>query len=162
MKRCVTFACALALAVGSVRGASAAKEDEWDRPWRPAHYHCLFSEQERQKPYVFAESHDLHDWPFLDGQWEGILADTDGFVWFAVSSHSFDHSAQLFRYDPGRDKVEHVADIDQVCGEKLSGHAPQDKIHCTMWQDGDVIYFLSITALCLVMSFRALESRKWS
>lgn len=26
----------------------------------------------------------------------------------------------------------------------------------------NVIYFISITALCLVMSFRALESRKWS
>jgi ABC-2 type transport system permease protein len=26
----------------------------------------------------------------------------------------------------------------------------------------NVVYFLSVTALCLVMAFRSLESRKWS
>jgi len=109
-------------------------------PWRPGACKPLFTEAERDEPYVYGRSHSLEDWPFLDGQWEGIICDSDGNVWFSVSSHSFAHHAQLFRYNAAKDKVEHVADIGQACAEKLSGNAPQDKIHSQMFEDADVIY----------------------
>jgi len=109
-------------------------------PWRPEAYHSLFTEAERDKPYVYGHSYSLEDWPFIDGQWEGIVCDSDGNVWFGVSSHSFKHHAQLFRYNAAAGKVEHVADIGQACGEKLSGNAPQDKIHSQMFEDGEAIY----------------------
>ncbi len=109
-------------------------------PWRPPAYKERFTEAERAQPYVYGRSFPLYDWPFLDGQWEGILCDRDGFVWFAVSSHSWVNSGHLFRYDPKADKVQHVADLAQACGEALSESAPQDKVHSQMWEDGDVVY----------------------
>ena len=110
-------------------------------PWQPRAYRAPFTEAERAKPYVHADSHTLEDFPFLDGQWEGIIGDSEGNVWFAVSSHSDYHHGQIFKYDLKADKVHHVADLGQVCGEKLTvDRATQDKVHSRMFEDGDVIY----------------------
>jgi len=128
----------LACLVGS--SPAAEKPSTTPAPWRPSAYHELFTDAELAKPHVQARSHDLCDFPFIDGQWEGILADSDGLVWFAFSSHSDDHHGQIFLYDPARDKVRHLADLGQVCGEKLADSAPQDKVHSQMFQDGQVIY----------------------
>ena len=107
--------------------------------WKPPAYHKLFTDEERAKPYVQARSHDLQFWPFLDGQWEGIVTDSAGNVWFSVSTdHDYEH-AQLFRYDAKNDRVNHIADVGQVCGEKLTGNPPQDKIHGQMFEWGDSI-----------------------
>jgi hypothetical protein len=100
----------------------------------------LFSAAERAQPHVQGRSFSFYDWPFLDGQWEGILCDRDGNVWFGISTHTGIHHAQLFRYNAKADRVEHVADLGQVCGEKLTGNPPQDKIHSPMFEDGDTIY----------------------
>jgi hypothetical protein len=108
--------------------------------FRPPAFHPLFGEAERAKPHVQARSFQLHDWPYLDGQWEGILRDSDGDVWFGVSSHTGIHHAQLFRWQASTNRIQHVADLGQAVGEKLSGNPPQDKIHSQMFQDGDVIY----------------------
>ncbi len=111
--------------------------------WEPPAYHPLFTPQEEQKPYVKARSFDFHDYPYLDGQWQGIITDSDDNTWFSISSHSGIHHAQVFRYSPKHDKVDHVADLGQVVGEKLtelSDGVPEGKIHSNMFEDGDVIY----------------------
>ena len=121
--------------------AEAPKQDPngWKR-FRPRAYRETFTEAEKAKPWVRATSHDVQEFPFLDGQWEGILCDSDGDVWFSVSSHSSELGGQLFVYKQDRGKVIHVADLDQACGEKLTGNPPQDKIHGQMFQEGRYIY----------------------
>lgn len=109
-------------------------------PWRPQAFQPLFSEQDKQRrAHVQARSHDLRFWPFLDGQWLGIVNDPDGYTWFSFSTHSGTEHAQLFRYDPENDRITHVADLGQATGEKLTGHPPQDKIHGAMFVEGDSI-----------------------
>lgn len=103
-------------------------------------FHDLAGDAIKQKPYVQARSFDLHYWPFLDGQWEGIVADSEGNVWFGVSTHCGTQHGQLFRYNHKEDIVEHVADLGQACGEALSGNPPQDKIHGQMFEEGDHIF----------------------
>ena len=120
--------------------ACAAEQAGAEEAWRPALYRELFTAAEGQRSHVRSRTHDLYDFPFVDGQWEGIICDSDGDVWFAVSSHSDDLPGQLFVYKRAADKVHHVADLGQVCGEKLSGNPPQDKIHSQMFQDGDYLY----------------------
>lgn len=108
-------------------------------PWLPPAYQPVMSGEARLKPHVQARSHDLRFWPFLDGQWLGIVNDPEGRTWFSFSSHSGTQPAQLFRYDPQADRVDHVADLGQACGEKLTGYPPQDKIHGQMFIDGDYV-----------------------
>ncbi|MFO7870426.1 MAG: alpha/beta hydrolase [Kiritimatiellia bacterium] len=111
--------------------------------WRPPAYHSLLSQQEKEKPHVKARSFAFHDYPFLDGQWQGILTDSEGNTWFSISSHSGIHHAQVFRYDAEADRVDHIADLGQVCGEKmldLADGVPEGKIHSNMFEEGDLIY----------------------
>jgi len=116
--------------------AKAGDQGNWEPDaWRPR-----FSAFERGLPHVQARSHDLKHWPFLDGQWEGIVTDSAGEVWFSVSTHHDREHAQVFHYDPKKDQVTHIADLGQATGEKLTGHPPQDKIHGQMFERGESIY----------------------
>lgn len=111
--------------------------------WQPPAYKPLFSHKERKKPYVKARSFTFEDFPYLDGQWQGIITDSDDNTWFSISSHSGIHHAQVFRYSARKDRVDHVADLGQVCGEKLPEHSdgvPEGKIHSNMFEDGEFIF----------------------
>ncbi len=111
-----------------------------DLPWRPQAYKPIFTERERELPYVFARGFIFYDWPFLDGQWEGIIAAGDGNVYFSISSHAKRQHAQVFRYVADADRIEHLADLGHACGEMPVTSAPQDKIHSQMFEDGDTIF----------------------
>jgi len=113
---------------------------EQREPWRPEKYREPFTDAERRQPHVQARSHDVRDYPFLDGQWLGIATDEAGDIWFSFSSHDRRHHAQLFRYRPSTDRVRHVADLGQALGAKLTDDAPHDKIHTRLIPDGDVLY----------------------
>jgi hypothetical protein len=106
----------------------------------PPAYQSLFSAEEAKAPHVRVRSFNFPEYPFLDGQWEGIIGDRAGKIWFGISTHSGKDHTQLFCYDPKMDRVKHVADIGQVCGETSTGNPPQDKIHSSMFEDGDWIY----------------------
>lgn len=105
----------------------------------PPAYHPVFEASDKDQTYVQARSHDLYFWPFLDGQWLGVVTDPDGYFWFSFSTHSGSQHAQLFRYDPRLDRIDHIADLGQMVGEKLTGTAPQDKIHGAMFIHGDYL-----------------------
>lgn len=120
--------------------AAAAAVTASEVSWKPPAYKPVADAALLAAPHVQARSYALIDWPFLDGQWEGIIVDNDGAVWFSVSTHTGTHHAQLFRYHPSEGRVRHIACLGQVVGEKLSPDLPQDKIHTRMWQDGGVIY----------------------
>jgi len=116
-------------------GAVFAGEEEFT----PKAYRPVFSEAEREQPHVQARSHHLRHWPFLDGQWLGIVNDPDGYTWFSFSTHSGTEHAQVFRYDHINDRVNHIADLGQACGETLTGNPPQDKIHGAMFVEGSYV-----------------------
>ena len=134
------LAAALAvLAVVMTIGPAWGGEESW-----PSEFRDTFTDAERREPYVQARSFTMYQWPFIDGQWEGITADERGRVWYSVSSHSPTEHAQVFMYDPKEDRVRHIADLGQAVGEKLIDTAPHDKIHARMYADGRYIY----TATC--------------
>lgn len=118
--------------------------------WRPAAFHPSF---DGQQPHVRVASRTFPDYPYLDGQWQGILADSAGDVWFGVSSHDGIHAAQLFRYRPAAGKLDHIADLDAVCGS--DDGVPEGKIHSEMFQDGNTIYGATTDA-------HALHARTYS
>lgn len=120
--------------LGWVRGDPTIKTE-----WEPKEYRDLFTDEERKKPHVTTRSFTLYDWPYLDGQWEGIVVDDDNNAWFSVSTHTGKHHAQVFQYNNKEDRVTHVGGIGQAVGETLYDGAPHDKIHSRMFQRGDTI-----------------------
>lgn len=108
--------------------------------WEPPAYRERFTAEERRERHVVGRSFGLEEWPFLDGQWEGIASTEDGKVYFSVSSHDRMHHAQVFRYLPGQDEVEHLFDLGRAVGEYGMDIPTQDKIHSRMIVADEVIY----------------------
>ncbi|MFP4026748.1 MAG: hypothetical protein ACLFWL_03050 [Candidatus Brocadiia bacterium] len=111
-------------------------------------YMDRFSEEERQtEPHVKSSTCELPQ-DFVDGQWEGIIAASDGSTYFSVSSHSPHHNAQFYRFLPEEDRVEHLINVARWCGQS---DAPgkwnaQGKIHSTIYEHEKKLYMSSCAA----------------
>jgi len=130
MKRHAGFAVVLLLLLGSLALGAQALD-----------YMKLFTDEERHRPHVLATSREVqHD--FVDGQWEGIIAASDGKTYFSFSSHGPATNAQFYRYDPKADKVEHLIDVGAWCGEAkdVGTYNTQGKIHSTIYEAGGKLY----------------------
>lgn len=103
----------------------------------------VLSGDERKEGYV--QAHTLKtftkEYPFLDGQWEGIISASDGRIYFCVSSHYKERAAHIFRYDPEKRQMELLADVGEITKENGKGLSPQGKVHSEMHEDDGVIYF---------------------
>jgi hypothetical protein len=77
-----------------------------------------------------------------DGQWQGIIAASDGKCYFGSSTHSPRHGVGFFRFDPRtKDLTMLVEDMTKVCGEDLSETPPQGKIHSPVVECDGWLYF---------------------
>lgn len=76
----------------------------------------------------------------LDGQWQGIVAASDGRVYFADSTHSGHQGGSVFRYDPAAGKLDMlVPDITVACGEDPAVN-PQGKMHADFVEHRGWVY----------------------
>ena len=78
-------------------------------------------QQETKKPMVsgkltaktynsgFALAHDTYN---------GMLAASDGKIYYVLSAEPQDVAGQMFVYDPATDKTKFVGDLTEACGEK--------------------------------------------
>lgn len=113
-------------------------------------YMATFTDAERAKPHVQSPSLPMPD-DFVDGQWQGIIAASDGNTYFAVSSHSRDRNGQFYRYLPSKEglgRVEHLIDIGKWCGETdtLGKTNTQGKIHSEIYELDGKLYMSTTNA----------------
>ncbi|NLZ05709.1 MAG: hypothetical protein GXY19_11090 [Phycisphaerae bacterium] len=80
----------------------------------------------------FALAHDTYN---------GMGAASDGRIYYVLSSESYEVGAQMFCYDPATDKIEHVGDITEACGEKDTKTIVQGKSHVTFMERDGKLYF---------------------
>jgi len=80
----------------------------------------------------FAQAHDTYN---------GMGTAGDGRIFYVLSSERFDIGAQMFCYDPVADKIEHVGDITEACGEKDARTIVQGKSHVTFVERAGKLYF---------------------
>lgn len=79
--------------------------------------------------------------PFLDGQWQGSKRAADGNIYFASSSHSGNHGAAFFRFDPRANELKMLCDdMTRVCGEDPQQN-PQGKMHSDIVEAKGWLYF---------------------
>lgn len=79
---------------------------------------------------------------YFDGQWQGIIAASDGACYFGASTHAPKHGSSFFKYDPVDRKLTVLAeDMTQVCGEDLTKTPPQGKIHSPIVEFEGWLYF---------------------
>lgn len=105
-----------------------------------------FTDAEREKPHVQARSLNVPQ-NFLDGQWGGIIAASNGKTYFGLSAHSDTDNAQFYSYDPKQDRLKHIIDVGRWCGEDNVGAVnSQGKIHSWIYEADGKLYMSSTMA----------------
>jgi hypothetical protein len=80
----------------------------------------------------FAHAHDTYN---------GMGTGSDGKIYYVLSSELHDIGAQMFCYDPAKDKIELLGDITEACGEKDKKTIVQGKSHVPFVEHAGKLYF---------------------
>jgi hypothetical protein len=73
--------------------------------------------------------------------YNGLSAARDGRIFYVLSSESYDLGAQMYRYDPSTDKITHVGDLTEACGERGKRAIVQGKSHVNFVEVDGKLYF---------------------
>ena len=80
--------------------------------------------------------------PFYDGQWQGMIAASDGACYFGSSSHTLVHGGGFFRFDPETEQFDVLAeDWTLLAGyEPSADKTPQGKCHSPIIEIDGTLY----------------------
>ncbi len=73
--------------------------------------------------------------------YNGMGTGSDGKIYYVLSSESFKIGAQMYSYDPATDKIEHLGDLTEACGEKGLRTIAQGKSHVNFVERDGKLYF---------------------
>ena len=80
----------------------------------------------------FELSHDTYN---------GMSTGSNGKIYYVLCSESIDTGAQMYSYDPEADKIAHLGDLTEACGEKGAKSVPQGKCHSQFCEFKGKLYF---------------------
>lgn len=80
----------------------------------------------------FGQAHDTYN---------ALFAASNGKIYYVLSSASIDKGGQFYSYDPATDKITHLADITELCGEGAARAIPQGKSHVNFYERRGKLYF---------------------
>ena len=75
------------------------------------------------------------------GTFNGMLAASDGRIYYVLCAASADTGAQMYSYDPATDKIQHLGDLTEAAGEKGLKSIPQGKSHVNFVESNGKLYF---------------------
>src|SRR6266536_5591041 len=82
----------------------------------------------------FALAHDTYN---------GMIAARDGCIYYVLCSDRAETAGQMYRYDPRANRILHVGDLTQACGE--SGSVAHGKSHVNFVEAGGKLWFATHT-----------------
>jgi hypothetical protein len=71
----------------------------------------------------------------------GMLAASDGRIYYVLCTDSIDTGAQMYSYDPASNTVRHLGDLTEASGEKGLKAIPQGKSHVNFVEWNGKLYF---------------------
>ncbi|MBI2925714.1 MAG: hypothetical protein HYY24_08425 [Verrucomicrobia bacterium] len=80
----------------------------------------------------FADAHDTYN---------GMGCGSDGKIYYVLSSERFDVGAQVFVFDPATQRIKHLGDLTEACGEKGEQTIVQGKSHVNFVEASRKLYF---------------------
>ena len=76
-----------------------------------------------------------------NGTFNGMLAASDGKIYYVLCAENINTGAQMYSYDPATDKIAHLGDLTEASGEKGLKAIPQGKSHVTFVESNGKLYF---------------------
>jgi hypothetical protein len=83
----------------------------------------------------FSGFDDAHD------TYNAISKASDGKIYYVLSSTRYDVGGKVYSYDPQTDKIEFIADLSEVLGEKQQKYIAQGKSHVEFYEKNNKLYF---------------------
>jgi hypothetical protein len=80
----------------------------------------------------FADAHDTYN---------GMGTGSDGRIYYVLSSERYDVGAQMFMFDPVTERIRHLGDLTEACGEKGQQTIVQGKSHVPFVEANGKLYF---------------------
>lgn len=80
----------------------------------------------------FSLAHDTYN---------GISPSSDGKIYYVLCSQSIDEGGQMYSFDPKGEKIQHLGDLTEVCGEKGLKAIVQGKSHVKFVEASGKLYF---------------------
>ncbi|NLH15264.1 MAG: hypothetical protein GX455_01665 [Phycisphaerae bacterium] len=80
----------------------------------------------------FPDAHDTYN---------GMGTGSDGRIYYVLCSERFDVGAQMFAFDPTTQKIQHLGDLTEACGEKGKNTIVQGKSHVNFVEADGKLYF---------------------
>jgi len=80
----------------------------------------------------FEHSHDTYN---------GLSSASDGKIYYVLCSELMDIGGQFYCFDPKTGKIEHLGDLDELCGEKDMKVVSQGKSHVNFIEMDKKLYF---------------------
>jgi hypothetical protein len=86
------------------------------------------------KPYDsgFPEAHDSYN---------GISVASDGKIYYVLCTQSLETAGQMYSFDPKTEKIKHLGDLTEACGEKGLNAVAQGKSHVNFIESKGKLYF---------------------
>ena len=73
--------------------------------------------------------------------YNGMGTGSDGKIYYVLCSESYVTGAQMYCYDPSTDRIKHLGDITEACGEKGLKTIAQGKSHVNFVERDGKLYF---------------------
>ena len=73
--------------------------------------------------------------------YNGMSVGSDGRIYYVLSSESYKIGGQMYCYDPATDKIMHLGDLTEACGEKGAKTIAQGKSHVNFVERNGKLYF---------------------
>ena len=80
----------------------------------------------------FSLAHDTYN---------GLSAASDGNIYYVLCSQSIDEGGQIYSFNPKTDKIQHLGDLTEICGEKGLKAIVQGKSHVKFAEANGKLYF---------------------
>lgn len=80
----------------------------------------------------FLEAHDTYN---------ALSAASDGCLYYVLSSDKFDVAGQMFRFDPLKEEIKFLGDLNVICGEAHKKSIAQGKSHVLFYEFQNKLYF---------------------
>jgi len=100
----------------------------------------LWAAEPAARPHLLARAFDS-GYQMNHDTWNGMGVAHDGQVYYVLCSESADRGAQMFRFDPATERIRHVGDLTEACGEKGLKAIPQGKSHVNFVESEGKLYF---------------------
>ncbi len=103
------------------------------------------SQKEESKPAVVEKKplvarHYFSGFDLAHDTYNALSTASDGRIYYCLSSQSIDIGGQLYVYDPSSDKIEHLGDLTELCGEGGTKSIVQGKSHSDFFESDGKLY----------------------